>query len=134
MKISANIFQNYSKMTPQMLPKCSQMVPWDPLWTPYPKSDVNSRLLGAIWEPFWSPMGSLGAPKITQNVKHAQQNAPKIDTETKHAKYTKSGLPQTLWIELSLERELDSHISPKPPKSHKKCSQIAPFGHPGTPK
>ena len=75
-----NMPKNVSKSTAKILPKPFQMTPWNPLRTTSAKSDANSSFSRAIWDPFWSPMDSLGAPKITENGKSMQKNRLKIDT------------------------------------------------------
>ena len=74
------MYQICSNITPKTPPKCSQMAPRDPLWTSSPKCDLNDNFSEAIWEAFWSPMGSLGPPKIQQNAKSYNKSTPKIGT------------------------------------------------------
>ena len=61
--------QDNSKITPKMLPECSQMAPWTPLRTTSPKCDAKCPFF-MVFESHvgaqWAPLGLLKSIKVTK--------------------------------------------------------------------
>ena len=77
LQILEYMYQNCSKTTPKTPPKCSQMAPWDPLWTTSQSWDPSWTFFHDILEHPGEPWGSQNRRKIE---KTPLKNTSRIDT------------------------------------------------------
>ena len=125
----------HSQTTPKSIkhdsqngPKSFLISPQGPLWITPPKLVPNVTLIPHFLRSFGSHVGVPWAPsgllKAKKNSKRLHKHTPRIGASKKHRKYELSGPSPTSWIELRLERQLNSHISSRSPKSHQNESKI----------
>ena len=103
-----------------MSPKWNQMASGYPFRsTPVNGTSIPSRG-DTIWEPFWSPIGSLRPHKIAKSQKRMLSDTRFFDSEKNIEKASVLGPPQTLRIELPLQREHRSCVCARSRKRHQK--------------